>query len=161
MKKPKVGLYIKLLGAAALLLAADILIVLPSSALQIAGIIVLAALAAAIALISYLLARELRRAMNPKDTDLDDDDSYKRALRSRIGWGIFHLTWLSAGMFVLIWIKAVMQMPDASIAGAVIPFGVFAGIVGFAIAYTLVSVLMNASKLKSRPRPQKKAVTKE
>jgi hypothetical protein len=140
MKKPKIGLYIRLLGVFIFLTVCDLLFLFPYGQTMPAAVIILIPLAALIGLVSFLMVREIRRP--------DESDETVIRLRRSIGWGIFHLVWLTAGLIAMVWLKIAMHLPDPSVAGTPVPFAVFAGIVIMAIIAMLVRIFVNIGRIK-------------
>lgn len=151
MRKSKVGLYIKLLGLGAFLTACDILLVLPSGIDKLIPFVALIVLLAIIGALSFLLVREIRRS---GEISIETEEEFISRLRRSIGWGIFHLLWLTAGAVILFWAKFALRLPDPSVAGTIIPFAVFAGIVILAIVAMLVRIVVNIGRIK-RVKEQK------
>ncbi|NPV00372.1 MAG: hypothetical protein HPY53_03215 [Brevinematales bacterium] len=143
MKKPKLGLYVNLLGVFIFLTACDILLLFPYA--QIVSVIILIPLATLIGLVSFLMVREIRR---PDESEERGPDETVILLKRSIGWGIFHMVWLTAGLIAMVWLKVVMHLPDPSVAGTPVPFAVFAGIVIIAIIVMLVRIFVNTGRIK-------------
>ena len=145
MKKPKIGLYIRLLGVFIFLTVCNLLFLFPYGQTMPAAVIILIPLAALIGLVSFLMVREIRRP--DESVERGPDEAIIR-LRRSIGWGIFHMIWLTAGLIAMVWLKIAMHLPDPSIAGTPVPFAVFAGIVIIAIVTMLVRVFVNIGRIK-------------
>jgi Ca2+/Na+ antiporter len=145
MRKPKIGRYIRLLGLILFLAACDILLLFPIPGNMLPAAIILIVLLAVTGVISFKLVREIRR---PDENVQETEDDITSQLRRGIGWGVFHLIWLTVGLGIMLWLKIVMHLPDPSIAEVTIPFAVFAGIVGIAIIVTVIRIVLNVGRMK-------------